>query len=83
MPHSWALNHCQICGVQLAPDDFDGDCGAHPECSECGIVFTSEAEGHLVPDMEEGDFIFICNDCWRVPSAYDDVMEPDSSDVPF
>ena len=42
------------------------------ECGECGRTFAGESEGHLVPAMQVGAFDFVCNECWSVPSAYED-----------
>jgi hypothetical protein len=45
MATGFELNYCQICGVRLSPDDFDGICS---EC-DAGIPFPS---ADLTPEEE-------------------------------
>ena len=51
------LNNCQICGIQLAPDDFDGICCECEENLFCQICGTE-----LTPSDKE-DYGSYCIDC--------------------
>ena len=42
MTTSWELNSCQVCGKQLAPDDFDN------VCSECDEELSEEEMENII-----------------------------------